>query len=182
MVTSVSQIIDTLPVSGESNHSSWAVEIVQHSPRWESVGEVEKCIHAAAAVVADNAPLKAQTGQSVSIVLADDSQVRALNLAHRKQDKPTNVLSFPSLGDSIAPEPDNVSYLGDVVLAYETIVAEAEDLKRSTNDHLSHLVIHGLLHLLGYDHQTDDEAGVMEKLEITLLSKLEIADPYRIQD
>ena len=112
-----------------------------------------------------------------SIVLADDAFVQGLNREYRNQDKPTNVLSFPA---SAPPEaaPDAPRLLGDIVVAYETASGEAADQKKPLGDHLCHLVVHGMLHLLGLDHQTASQTEAMEKLEIDVLAGLDIANPY----
>jgi probable rRNA maturation factor len=108
--------------------------------------------------------------KSLTIALADDKAVRALNARDRKKDKPTNVLSYPS-GER--------AFLGDVVLARQTVWREARGQKKSPADHVAHLVVHGTLHLLGYDHETSDtDAERMERLECRVLAKLGIADPY----
>lgn len=108
---------------------------------------------------------------SMTVALADDRRVRALNKRHRRKDRPTNVLSYPS-GER--------RFLGDVVLARQTIWREAREQDKTPADHLAHLVIHGTLHLRGYDHETGDrEARRMEARERRLLAKLGIADPYR---
>ncbi len=114
----------------------------------------------------------------VSIMLGDDAMVRELNGTYRGQDKPTNVLSFPADGEN--GPPDAVSLLGDIVLAYETIAREASEQNKNLSDHLSHLCVHGLLHLLGHDHQTSVDARKMEALEISILAELGIADPFII--
>jgi probable rRNA maturation factor len=115
----------------------------------------------------------------LSIVLADDATVRGLNRDWRGKDAPTNVLSFASLDDEDAPVVEGAPLLlGDVILAYETCAAEALDQGKPLADHFSHLVVHGVLHLLGYDHMDDDEAAEMEALETTLLAALGIPDPY----
>ena len=114
----------------------------------------------------------------VAIVLADDDEVRRLNRDYRGIDKPTNVLSFGSSGDGrdrVAGEP---IILGDVILARETVAAEAATQGKSIADHALHLVVHGVLHLLGHDHESAREAEAMEALEIDLLARLGIADPY----
>lgn len=111
---------------------------------------------------------------TLSVVLTGDAEVRALNKAHRGKDKPTNVLSFPAA----LSEPDGPEALGDVILAFETVRAEAEDQCKSLTDHLTHLVIHGTLHLMGLDHQDPEEAEEMEALERLLLAELGIEDPY----
>jgi len=105
------------------------------------------------------------------LVLADNAKQRRLNRRFRGRDKGTNVLSFE--GAPLA--------LGDVVLALETIVAEAKSQGKSLADHVAHLVVHGVLHLMGYDHRTRAEAGRMERLEIAILAGLGIADPYAAQ-
>jgi probable rRNA maturation factor len=110
----------------------------------------------------------------VSLCLADDSALRALNLSWRGIDKPTNVLSFPA-----APgRPGEAPTLGDIALAYETLAREAKDLGVSLADHYRHLLVHGFLHLIGYDHETDAEAERMEALEAKILARLGVADPY----
>lgn len=113
------------------------------------------------------------TGE-VAIVLSDDATVRRLNRDYRHKDKPTNVLSFP-----LADRLEGGELLGDVILARETVLAEAAEQGKSATDHLSHLVVHGVLHLLGHDHETDADARRMEALERRVLAGLGIADPYR---
>ena len=108
--------------------------------------------------------------QEISLVLTNDASIRRLNRDYRGKDKPTNVLSFPTIE---AP-----GLLGDIVLARETILREAEDKGVSFKHHFTHLIIHGLLHLLGHDHQTEAEAEKMEAIEIAALAKLGIANPY----
>jgi probable rRNA maturation factor len=124
----------------------------------------------------------APAGAEVSVVLADDARVQELNRIYRGQDKPTNVLSFANLEDVHAPDlPDGEPVLlGDVVLARETVLAEARAQGKTPGDHLSHLCVHGLLHLLGYDHMADAEAETMEALERRVLAGLGIADPYAL--
>jgi probable rRNA maturation factor len=108
----------------------------------------------------------------VVVLLSDDEAVRALNARFRNKDKPTNVLSFPA-AESAAP------HLGDVVLAYGVCSAEAETQGKSLSDHLTHLVVHGVLHLLGRDHEDDAEAEEMEGEERAILADLGVLDPYR---
>ncbi|OFX13992.1 MAG: rRNA maturation RNase YbeY [Alphaproteobacteria bacterium RIFOXYD12_FULL_60_8] len=106
----------------------------------------------------------------IGVVLTDDAEVRHLNAEFKGQDKPTNVLSFPT------DEPDTP---GDVVLAFQTCQREAEEEGKLFSDHVAHLVVHGLLHLMGYDHQSDAEAEVMERMETLILSQLGVPDPYQ---
>lgn len=122
----------------------------------------------------------APAGAEVSVVLADDATLWELNGAYRGQDKPTNVLSFANLDDAHAPGPPGGEplLLGDVVLARETVLAEARAQGKAPGDHLSHLCVHGLLHLLGFDHGAEAEAETMEALERRVLAGLGIADPY----
>ena len=135
-------------------------------PDWASDGVIRR---AAGAVAADMA-----TAGHVDVLLTDDAAIRALNRDWRDLDKPTNVLSFPL--DSALPGEE--THLGDVVLALETVTREARDLAIPPDHHLCHLIVHGILHLLGYDHHLDAEATEMERLETRLLAGLGIADPH----
>ncbi len=114
----------------------------------------------------------------VSLVLANDVEMRKLNKQYRGQDKSTNVLSFAALDDGEALPDDGPILLGDVILALETAVAEAKSEDKSLSQHVSHLVVHGVLHLLGFDHEETVEAEEMEGLERLTLGKLGIPDPY----
>lgn len=115
-----------------------------------------------------------------SILLADDATVRQLNDRYRHRDMPTNVLSFPQQdGEAAAPvSEDGNILLGDVVVAFETVCAEAAHEGKTVADHLCHMIVHGILHLLGYDHQNNAEAERMEHLEIEALASLGIGSPY----
>ena len=129
-----------------------------------------------------NRPLPSQV--EISVVLTDDSTIQAYNRDHRGQDKPTNVLSFPlveaaELGGLTHFPPGVPVPLGDLVFAYETIKREAEAADISLDTHLAHLMVHGLLHLLGFDHETDPEADQMEALEAHILLSQGLPNPYR---
>ncbi|MEM9682494.1 MAG: rRNA maturation RNase YbeY [Pseudomonadota bacterium] len=118
-------------------------------------------------------------GAELSLLLADDAAVRDLNRAHRGQDRPTNVLSF-SLGTPSSP--DGVpTLLGDVVLASGVVSREAKDQGKPLAAHFRHLVVHGVLHLAGFDHETRPDADAMEALEVEILAGLGVSDPYRDQ-
>lgn len=108
----------------------------------------------------------------LSIACVDDDAIHTLNKTYRGKDKPTNVLSFPS----------DPPLLGDIVLAYGVIKQESDTRRIAFEDHVTHLIIHGFLHLLGYDHQNDEDAAGMEHLEIEALKKLGIDNPYEIHD
>jgi len=115
----------------------------------------------------------ARRGRSLNVALADDRQVRALNKRHANKDKPTNVLSY------LSGEKD---FLGDIVLARQTVWREAVAQKKTPGDHVAHLVVHGVLHLLGHDHERGEaEAERMEALERRILKRLGIADPYAVR-
>jgi probable rRNA maturation factor len=152
-----------------------AVEIAQESDLWQDLDAVEVRISGAVAAGVAVAKLKHAPGAELSVVLTDDASIRTINAQWRQMDKPTNVLSFPQAeGKAIARAP----MLGDIILAHETIAREAEEAGKSFEDHLSHLTVHGLLHLFGYDHLTDAEAEAMEALEVRILATLDIDNPY----
>ena len=143
----------------EVEDEAWAVAIV----------DVEAVV-----VTAADAALGKVAGV-VTVLLADDETVRDLNARFRGKDRPTNVLSFPAAPmPGAVPEP-----LGDIILAYGTCASEAEAQTKSLADHLRHLVVHGVLHLLGRDHESDAEAEAMEAEEREILSGLGVSDPYR---
>jgi probable rRNA maturation factor len=115
----------------------------------------------------------------VELVLTDDQEQRQLNRAWRGKDVPTNVLAFPVEDHATPPPPGAPMLLGDVVLAFETVAREAAVQRKPLADHLRHLVVHGVLHLLGFDHQGESEAAIMEAREIAILRGLGVPDPYR---
>lgn len=110
---------------------------------------------------------------SVTILLTNDAEVKSLNKKYRGKNKPTNVLSFPD-----GTVEDKIKQLGDVALAYETIAREAKEQDKTMKAHVTHLTIHGVLHLLGYDHENENDAKTMESLETAILSSMGIANPY----
>jgi probable rRNA maturation factor len=116
-------------------------------------------------------------------MLTDDAGIRTLNNNWRGIDKPTNVLSFPALPPTGPEGPDDPPrMLGDIAIAYETTRREADDEQKPFEHHLSHLAVHGYLHLLGYDHENDADAETMESLETEILAQLGIPDPYADRD
>jgi probable rRNA maturation factor len=146
------------------------IEILRQSCAWTraKIGDDLLTQAALAAFMAANPHMK--TAGEVAILLTSDVEMQALNLQWRGKDAPTNVLSFPSGKDN--------DHLGDVVLAFETVEREANQQEIAIADHAARLVVHGILHLLGYDHEKEDEALKMEALETTILGTLSIADPY----
>jgi len=123
----------------------------------------------------------------IAVRLTSDDEVRILNNRYRHKDKPTNVLSFPmvqpDLLDTVTQNSDDGEViLGDIVLAHGVCVAEAAERRISVEDHATHLIVHGTLHLLGYDHQGDAEAGAMEAMEQAALAELGLHDPYSIRE
>lgn len=145
------------------------------SRKWREIGDLRPRILAAVDAGLALAPVKPLPGAELSLLLTDDKRIRIVNRDWRGLDKATNVLSFPAAPpERIASSP----VIGDIVIALETVVREAEAEEKSFGDHLSHLVIHGLLHLLGEDHETEAEAQRMEALETAALARLGIADPY----
>ena len=115
----------------------------------------------------------------VDVTLTDDAAQRTLNRTWRGKDEPTNVLAFPAADPSIRRPRGAPLLLGDVVLAYETVAREASDQRKPLADHLRHLVVHGVLHLLGYDHAEPAGAAAMEAREIAILAELGVPNPYR---
>lgn len=152
------------------NATTIEIEVVTDAAGWDALPDAAGTIRRAVAAAAAHEGIEG----AVTVVLTDDEEIRTLNRDWRGLDKPTNVLSFPAArGPAMATGP-----LGDIVLALETIRQEATDEGRSLADHVSHLAVHGLLHLAGHDHDTDDKAQAMEDLERSILAGLGIADPY----
>jgi probable rRNA maturation factor len=156
------------------------VDIADEEWRARLPGADELCMQVAAVALGAASPHVDRPADrlEVSILLTDDAQVRQLNRDYRHKDKPTNVLSFPALDDDTPIPPEGPVLLGDVIIARETTEREAYEESKSLKNHLSHLVVHGVLHLLGYDHIEDDEAEEMESLERSILGALGVPDPY----
>lgn len=160
-----------MPERRRSRRPRLDIEIVEESGDWSSFEDIEALVQAASAEVATEPQLNMKPAAAV-VVLSSDADVAALNGRYRGKPHPTNVLSFP-------PGPvAEAGFLGDIVLALETIGREAEEQDVSAEHHLQHLVVHGLLHLLGFDHENDGDADIMEALEIKILARLGIANPY----
>ncbi|HEX2257456.1 MAG TPA: rRNA maturation RNase YbeY [Afifellaceae bacterium] len=144
------------------------IDVIVEAGAWPDPSAIE-ALAARAIAAAAQAASRSLAGQEVSIVLTDDAAIQRLNARWRGRDLPTNVLSFPQSGGPL---------LGDIVLACETVAKEAAIARRPLDHHIAHLVVHGCLHLLGYDHDADAEAERMEDLERAALSAIGVPDPY----
>ena len=142
---------------------------------WEAQPELEALIERVLAKAESLCGVPLMDGAEVSVLMCDDARIREINKDWRGLDKPTNVLSFPAAPkEALARLP----VVGDIAVAYETVVREAAEEGKSLPDHVAHMIAHGFLHLVGFDHETDEEAEEMEALEIRILGELGIADPY----
>jgi probable rRNA maturation factor len=151
---------------------------VREDGDWSAFGNIDGAVRQAAGALARSGRLDLPQRSEASVVLANDALVRRLNRTYRGKDQATNVLSFPFQRPPGAGVADDDAYLGDVVLAAETVGGEAAERGIEPGHHLQHLVVHGLLHLLGRDHQSDEEAEAMERLEAEILETIGVADPY----
>jgi probable rRNA maturation factor len=154
-------------------------EVLIVADAWNSEPDADAVIQRAVAVAAEMADADTADAE-LAVMLTDDAGIRTLNSNWRGIDKPTNVLSFPALRPptGVSGADDIPPMLGDIAIAYETARREADDEQKPFDHHLSHLAVHGFLHLVGYDHETDDEAEAMDALEIEILAQLGIPDPY----
>ena len=155
-----------------------ATEVLVTADCWNSESSAETTIHRA--IEAAASMVEADTADAeLAIMLTDDAGIRTLNKNWRGIDKPTNVLSFPALQSE---RDDAPRMLGDIAIAYETSRSDADAEHKPFDHHLSHLAVHGFLHLVGYDHENDNDAEIMEGLERDILAQLGIPDPYAHDD
>jgi probable rRNA maturation factor len=162
-------------IVGPASSPAVTADVLIEAGAWEPAGDLQDLVDGAVAECAARADAEIVDGSEVSVVLTDDAHIRVLNARHRGIDKATNVLSFPQ------DDPDADAYgplLGDIVIARETVEREAIDGGLPFRHHLAHMIVHGFLHLVGYDHMHDDEAEEMERLEAAILEALGIPDPY----
>jgi probable rRNA maturation factor len=152
-----------------------SLEISVQSALWRGLPKVRSMARAAIDACVAETGVSAPEGLEVSLLLADDARLRTLNANWRGLDRPTNVLSFPA---SSRERLSGARFLGDIAIAYETVVREAEAAGEATVDYYRRLIVHGFLHLIGYDHQTDEEAERMEGLERRIFARLGVRDPY----
>jgi len=156
-------------------------EVLVVADCWQTEPDAEATIHRAVNAAAEIAD--ADVGEAeLAVMLTDDAGVRTLNRNWRGIDKPTNVLSFPALQPTAGAPADAPRMLGDIAIAYETTRKEADEEEKPFDHHLSHLAVHGFLHLIGYDHEKDADAEAMEGLEREILAQLGIPDPYADRD
>jgi probable rRNA maturation factor len=153
------------------------IDVIVRSARWRRQPKAQTIVKSAvlaAAKAASTSPAE------LAIVLGDDSGIQALNRDWRGKNAPTNVLSFPAAHPGVRPSKTRPAspYLGDIVIAYQTVAREAAAEDKPFNHHLAHLAVHGFLHLLGYDHENDRDAQTMERLERSILRRLAVPDPY----
>ncbi|MDC0738749.1 rRNA maturation RNase YbeY [Cognatishimia sp. SS12] len=161
------------------------VEIITEDPRWDALALEALAERASEATLAH---LGYDPDEwDISLLACDDARIAVLNGDHRDKPRPTNVLSWPSeergaerAGASPQPPAGPDPELGDIAIAYDTCAREAAEAGKPMQDHVTHLLVHGILHLLGYDHIRDQDATLMEGLEVAILGKLGLPDPYRI--
>lgn len=159
--------------------SAVCLDTERESALWDDLPDAEAIAERALNVASELSEVKLLDGAELALLLSDDAHVKSVNQEWRSIDKPTNVLSFPSV------EPQKLArapFIGDIIIAYETVKREAETEGKDFADHFTHLVVHGFLHLIGFDHQTDEEAQRMETLETRILAELDIPDPYAEAD
>jgi len=152
------------------------IDVIMTSSLWHDIEGAEDAVRRAALAAVQSAAASGPV--QISIALASDGNIRELNARYRNQDKPTNVLSFVN-GMMLSNAPGPV-FLGDVMIAYETTRSEAQAEGKSILDHVSHLTVHGVLHLFGFDHGAAEEAERMEAMERETLRRIGVADPYHL--
>lgn len=153
--------------------SSLPIDVLIKDARWTDVMD-DLHDHCANVIATTFNCLENPKAGEVSVAFIDDQEMHSLNAEYRGKDRPTNVLSFPDNGPALV--------LGDIVMAYETTATEANRDGKSLQHHLTHLLIHGFLHLQGYDHETEADAAIMEKIEVDILKTMKIDNPYKTDD
>lgn len=166
------------------------IDISMEDARWQDLG-LEALAERAFGAALGHLGVDAEECE-ISLLACNDARIAELNAEFREKDKATNVLSWPAEdlaagtpgGTPLAPEPDFMGEiaLGDIAIAYETCAREAAEAGKELQDHCTHLLVHGVLHLLGYDHISDEDAALMEGLETAVLGKMGIADPYMVEE
>jgi len=157
------------------------VDVVIEAPEWDGLG-LEPTAARAARAVLTRLGFDPEAFE-IALLACDDARIAALNADFRGKPQPTNVLSWPSedrapVRPGDRPLPPESAELGDIAIAFGTCCREAADAGKPMTDHVTHLIVHGILHLLGYDHETDQDAALMEQLETGILATLGVPDPY----
>ena len=155
------------------------IDLLIEAGHWPNETTLEELVRNAVNAAWTTLGLKPAQSE-LSVVFTNDASIQALNAEWRGKNKPTNVLSFPAFPVKAGEQPGPM--LGDIVLAFETVEREAGEEGKPFANHLTHLIVHGFLHLLGYDHENDEEAEVMEGREREILHALAIPDPYAVSD
>ncbi|MHB2168284.1 rRNA maturation RNase YbeY [Alsobacter sp. R-9] len=156
-----------------------AADIAIEDPGWDEVPDAEALVETALGAAAAACGIRLMPGAAVSVLLAGDGRIREINKEWRGLDKPTNVLSFAALPpERLRRDASRTPFLGDIALALGVLQREAAEEGKPLRDHILHLVVHGFLHLVGYDHETEAQAAEMEGLETRILAGLGVPDPY----
>lgn len=142
---------------------------------WSKLEDLDQLVSAALQATTQEAKVLLLDGAEVSFLFCDDARICEINRAWRGIDKATNVLSFPTVSTA---QLNSAPLLGDIAIAFETVLRESQDERKSLRNHTSHMIVHGMLHLLGYDHENDEDAENMENIERRALAVLGIPDPY----
>ena len=165
---------DVVPQSVPGAPFPLDIDVIRHAGDWPLGPDIDNLARTLVEAAVETAGLTLREGGNLSLVLTDDAGIRALNRQFRGRDAATDVLSFPPAPGAGAHDP----HLGEIVISRETLRRDAEGAGKSERDHLAHLIVHGFLHLFGYDHGKEEQAAVMERLEAEILARIEIADPY----
>ena len=168
------------------------IDIVVKSKKWAEIKNVENFVEKTIQKIIPLTDLKKILKKNfileISVSLVSDLQMKKINLEFRGKNKATNVLSFPALDENLIRQiglkklagADEYLFLGDIIIAFETLKKESLAQKKKFHDHLIHLILHSILHLIGYDHEEEKMAKIMEDLEVRILKKLKIKDPYQL--
>lgn len=159
------------------NDPGLAIDMAVECPEWGRLPNLNALVGECVEAVLDRTGEDLDEGAELSLLFCDDARIRVLNRDFRGKDKATNVLSFPG-----PEEAGGSQLLGDIALAFETIDREAREQGKSLEQHCRHMIVHGFLHLLGYDHEDSAEAEAMEATEIQILDAMGVANPYRDDD
>jgi probable rRNA maturation factor len=156
---------------------SLEIDIVVAASEWDRIDDLEGLTNRCVAVSLENCLLALAPECEISVTYCDDDAIAQLNAQWRGKNAPTNVLSFPTPGLL-----EDRRLLGDIIIAYQTVTREAKEFGRPLPSYIGHMLIHGVLHLVGYDHETEAEAEIMENLERLIALKMGLGDPYESED